>query len=102
MQRSLLSLFVENYWSDVQFRDSYGETCAGCTFVAVGVNSKRKSHSLPTLRPFTSGVENCQRFAALMACSVKYLLAAGGSGSAESTVPPAFTCRRKDSRTVPR
>src|SRR5262249_57666256 len=91
MQRSLLLRLVENYWSDVQFRDSYGETCAGRTFVAVGVNSKCKSHSLSTIRPFTSGPENCQRFAAFMASSVKYWLAAGGSRSPSSPPPPPFT-----------
>src|SRR5262249_54572004 len=42
--RSLHLCLVENYWSEEQSRDSSGETCLGRTFVALGVNSKWRSH----------------------------------------------------------
>ena len=73
--RTVRARLAKIYWSEEQSRDSYGETCAGCTLVALGVNSKCNSHWLSSLRPFTSGAENCQRLAALD-CLVGKVLAA--------------------------
>src|SRR5215831_19287907 len=66
-----------------------------------GVNSKRTSHSLATLRALTSGGVNSQRRRAFCASSAKYLLGPGFSKSAEETLPAGSTWARRVTRTLP-
>lgn len=76
-------------------------TCWGKAFTPEGVNSKRTSHWLGTLRPFASGELNSQRRMAFSARSAKYLLGPGFSKSAAETLPEASTWASTVTRTLP-